>query len=1245
MHKSLIFAIIISSLFCVSAWADVLGNGTLEDPYQISSVELLLMIDSNADLLDKHYILTNNLDLTGHEFSKAVIAAESSFTGTFDGCGHEIRNLSIVNQDGTEYLGFFGKIDGSAEVKNLSLVNVNIIADTSYYVGGLCGQMVSGTIGYCSTSGAVKARGFIGGLCGLNGHMGSFLVESINNCWSSCTVTNPLGQSGQYSSIMGGLCGCNRKLIQDCFATGDVINNSIETLGYANDYFYATGGFCGDNTGRIIRSYSTGSVVGKVGIGGFCGSNERPGIGGDYLSGYIEDCYSTGNVSGSELVGGFCGVNGVNYYTGTINDCYSTGAVQGEEMVDGFTGGNSGQMSDCFYDVESSGQLGSAGGMGLTADSIGNPNHFAQASWKIFGFNHNPPEGIVIEPVWQMPADGGWPILLWQSDSSPDDIVVPELYLMDKANAISEIEGCGLAVGDITYQHSYGIEADKVITQSKVSYCRLEAGTYIDLLVSLGTAGDGSEENPYQISLVEDLVKLGQSPEDYDKYFVLVSDVQAAGYRFWQAAIAPDTDNTDGHQGSVFNGCFDGNGFMINGLTFKSGYFGNYIPGDYLGLFGKIGPDGIVKNLHIDNASVSRMSYDSVFSVLAAENEGLIDNCNISGNIFDGGDIAGIACGFNKGVIKNSTSDGMVWCESYSGGFCGGNMGSIEDCSSSAIIRGRRYLGGFCGSNRSSINRCYATGDIFVIYAYYDPEKIGGFCGSNDNEISQCFANGNINCFRAYTVKDIGGFCGKNEEFYSIIENCYATGSLDVQAENIGSFCGNNKSTIKNCYAIGLFKGYYGNEDDQYYWLNGFCGYNRYLRIFENCFWDIDLSERSESYGGIGLSTAQMQNAFSYLGWDFSGDDAIWAMPKGGGYPVLTWQGGELEFFDFGSGTASDPYRISTPEHLEIISGNDSLADKHFILTADIDMAGYVFDQPIFAANKSGSGFNGIAFTGSFNGQGFVISNLFFNIKDEIVECIGLFGFIGQGGVVKNLGLENIVIDSDYYTEIVGGLCGGNDGDIHNCYVTGNISGTNRVGGLCGIDYGFIRDCYFIGEVHGNKYIGGFVATVSFGVIENCYCDISGTAVSDYGGFCPVNVNSGTVTASFWDAEASGIPISAAGIGLTTAQMQTVSTFVDVGWDFDNNYMNSADWYMPTDGYPILMWQAAGCADRPAGDIDGDCLVGYGDLIMMGQSWMTDSTDSCKADLDDDGKVNLEDFGLLVNSWLTCGYESLELCP
>ena len=98
------------------------------------------------------------------------------------------------------------------------------------------------------------------------------------------------------------------------------------------------------------------------------------------------------------------------------------------------------------------------------------------------------------------------------------------------------------------------------------------------------SGGRGVPDDPYQIATVEDLMLLGDSPEDYDKHFILTADIDLdpnlPGRKvFDRAVIAPDTNDVEGRfQGMSFTGGFDGNGHTISHLTITGV--------GYLGLFG-----------------------------------------------------------------------------------------------------------------------------------------------------------------------------------------------------------------------------------------------------------------------------------------------------------------------------------------------------------------------------------------------------------------------------------------------------------------------------------------------------------------------------------------------------------------------------------------------------------------------------------------------------------------------------------
>jgi len=122
-------------------------------------------------------------------------------------------------------------------------------------------------------------------------------------------------------------------------------------------------------------------------------------------------------------------------------------------------------------------------------------------------------------------------------------------------------------------------------------------------------------------------------------------------------------------------------------------------------------------------------------------------------------------------------------------------------------------------------------------------------------------------------------------------------------------------------------------------------------------------------------------------------------------------------------------------------------------------------------------------------------------------------------------------------------------GTITNCYSEGDVSGFIRVGGLVGHNRGTITNCYAAGSVSGTYTVGGLVG----------WNDLLW----------------GTVSNSFWDFETSGRTGSAGGTGKTTAEMQTISTFTDAGWDFVGETVNGIEdiWFIPEGDYPHLWWE------------------------------------------------------------------------
>ena len=171
-------------------------------------------------------------------------------------------------------------------------------------------------------------------------------------------------------------------------------------------------------------------------------------------------------------------------------------------------------------------------------------------------------------------------------------------------------------------------------------------------------------------------------------------------------------------------------------------------------------------------------------------------------------------------------------------------------------------------------------------------------------------------------------------------------------------------------------------------------------------------------------------------------------------------------------------------------------------------------------------------FTGILEGNGYTITNLMIR-RDTL--SVGLFDRIGTSGQVRNLGIENAVVDSigiSQFQRYIGLLAGVSDGTIIAVHTSGIAnSGENvgdHVGGLVGLNNGTITACHATGNANGrggnNNYVGGLVGT-STRTITACYATGNangGESDTDrVGGLVGVLLH-GTITACYATGNANG---------------------------------------------------------------------------------------------------------------------------
>ena len=318
------------------------GTGTAEDPWQISTAEQLYRIH---DDLTAHYILIADIDLSAYENWTPIGAFQSlsdapedaevphpdyAFTGTFNGDGHTISNLT-VSSEAPMGAGLFGCAagteNGAAYIRNFTLKNVNVSG--FYLVGGAVGlqfmncpvsdihlvgentltgmQGIGGIVGTgfdlisnCSATADIVVQGDDGACAGLIA--GGTTMSSVKNC----EVTGgKITAEGNATWGFGALCGApwGAAEITDCKVSGTVITVSGENnrlvgglVGFGGTYdptapAQITGCTVEDVT--IIVSETTDSV------GGLIGAGKEMMEGSEVMSSFkISDCVVSGSITG-----------------------------------------------------------------------------------------------------------------------------------------------------------------------------------------------------------------------------------------------------------------------------------------------------------------------------------------------------------------------------------------------------------------------------------------------------------------------------------------------------------------------------------------------------------------------------------------------------------------------------------------------------------------------------------------------------------------------------------------------------------------------------------------------------------------------------------------------------------------------------------------------------------------------------------------------------------------------------------
>ena len=203
----------------------ITGSGTENDPYQISTADQLKLFrdivnGSNGQTPNRGAcaVLTADIDLNNEPWTPIGPDTGSAYTGTFDGQGHTVKNLSVTGN--FNRAGLFGCVkDGT--IRKLTVAGSVSCTANQGWCGGIAGYAMDETIENCASLCTVSCTGIdarVGGIVGLVDYKSSTLI--IRDCYNIGKIT---GRSDNGSGDAGGICGfyMNGK-ISNCYNVGEI---------------------------------------------------------------------------------------------------------------------------------------------------------------------------------------------------------------------------------------------------------------------------------------------------------------------------------------------------------------------------------------------------------------------------------------------------------------------------------------------------------------------------------------------------------------------------------------------------------------------------------------------------------------------------------------------------------------------------------------------------------------------------------------------------------------------------------------------------------------------------------------------------------------------------------------------------------------------------------------------------------------------------------------------------------------
>ena len=680
--------------------------------------------------------LANDINLYGIAWTP--IGQSNAFSGTFDGKGHTIEDMSANVTSG--YAGLFGNVRGT--VKNVQVTGSVTASGNVRAAGGIVGYSAGGTVQNCLSKVNISAPQVncpVGGVVGESSNKPNDNTASstVNLCWNEGTVTGG-------SDSTGGIVGKNSKgTVTNCANFGEVKGSST------------AGGIVG--RGAVANSYNLGDVTGAEGSA--YGISSRAATNSYYLcklNGAVEQKYIKDSSSEAQNI------------TATTEDNKTVYKVDGTELVE-LLNKNRSTYTEWIN----------------KQDAPNNPVHITRWDGSFepgvegvitLVYDPNGGEGAAVTEQQRVEGDTG--SFTIKSDTELGFKHENGTFLGWSTNPHAKTE-----------DNSY--DAGKTVSVEKNKSLTLYA------VWSPIWAGSGTEAAPYEIPDVGKLTALQTQVNENGfsytgKWFRLTNNIDLNN-ELW-TPIGVDSLH-------FFGGSLDGGGKTISGLKVETDRQWAGLFGSVRGTYGvpMTMRDLTLKNGSVKFTSSGTSCSGGLVAIVEGETALELRNVVAENLTVSGGDDSGGLLGRGRVAMTNCHNRGGSVTGEYAGGLAGKGHTTLLNhvftgCTNSAKVVGERTAGGMTGNetyNDGSYTSCANSGSISAAQGYASGIAAGGSyerCSNSGAVTGQQAAgiasNGNKATFCSNTgaIKGTDYAAGilTNGGYGGTVEFCWNTGSVEA---------------------------------------------------------------------------------------------------------------------------------------------------------------------------------------------------------------------------------------------------------------------------------------------------------------------------------------------------------------------------------------------------------------------------------------------------------------------------------